>query len=56
MPVGRINVLPDKTLRIEQVQPQDQGSYVCEAENPVGNVTAAATVTVHCESGGRVEL
>ena len=50
MPVGRINVLSDKTLRIEQVQPEDQGSYVCEAENPVGNVTAAATITVHCKS------
>ncbi|XP_043224573.1 roundabout homolog 2-like [Amphibalanus amphitrite] len=47
MPVGRIDLLPDKTLRIENVQPQDEGLYVCEAENPVGNVTASATVTVH---------
>ncbi|XP_037072033.1 LOW QUALITY PROTEIN: roundabout homolog 1-like [Pollicipes pollicipes] len=47
MPVDRINVLQDKTLRIEQVRPQDEGTYVCEADNRVGSVTASATVTVH---------
>ena len=56
MPVGRIDLLPDKTLRIEQVQPQDEGRYVCEAENPVGNVTASATITVQCESGTGCEV
>ena len=49
MPVGRINVLTDKTLRIEPVRAQDEGTYVCEADNVVGSVTASATVTVHCE-------
>ena len=49
MPVERINVLTDKTMRIEQVRPQDEGTYVCEADNIVGSVTASATVTVHCE-------
>ncbi|KAF0297409.1 Roundabout 2 [Amphibalanus amphitrite] len=49
MPVGRINVLGDKTLRIEQVRAQDEGTYVCEADNVVGSVTASATVTVHSQ-------
>lgn len=47
MPVGRVDILADKTLRIEQLRPEDQGVYVCEADNAVGSVSASATVTVH---------
>jgi roundabout axon guidance receptor 2 len=47
MPVGRAHVLDDRTLRIEQTQPGDEGEYICDAENDVGAVSARATLTVH---------
>jgi roundabout axon guidance receptor 2 len=49
MPIGRAHILDDKSLRIERVNPQDQGTYICEAENGVGAISASATLTVHCE-------
>ncbi|EZA60020.1 Roundabout-like protein [Ooceraea biroi] len=47
MPIGRAHILDDKSLRIERVNPQDQGTYICEAENGVGAISASATLTVH---------
>lgn len=49
MPIGRAQILPDKSLHIERVTPQDQGTYICEARNDVGAISASATLTVHCE-------
>lgn len=49
MPIGRGHILDDKGLRIERVIPADQGTYICEAENGVGAISASATLTVHCE-------
>lgn len=49
MPIGRAHILDDKSLRIERVNPQDQGTYICEAENGVGIISANATLTVYCE-------
>ncbi|RZF37233.1 hypothetical protein LSTR_LSTR016306, partial [Laodelphax striatellus] len=49
MPIGRAHILDDKSLRIERVTPQDEGLYICDAENVVGSVSARASLTVHCE-------
>lgn len=49
MPVGRGRIMDDKSLRIERVNSEDQGTYICEAENGVGTISANATLTVHCE-------
>lgn len=49
MPIGRAHILDDKSLRIERVTSQDQGTYICDAENGVGAISASATLTVHCE-------
>jgi len=49
MPIGRAHILNDKSLHIERVNPQDQGTYICDAENGVGAISASATLTVHCE-------
>lgn len=49
MPIGRAHILEDKSLHIERVNPQDQGTYICEANNGVGTISASATLTVHCE-------
>ncbi|XP_012531725.1 roundabout homolog 2 [Monomorium pharaonis] len=47
MPIGRAHILNDKSLHIERVNPQDQGTYICDAENSVGAISASATLTVH---------
>jgi roundabout axon guidance receptor 2 len=49
MPIGRAQILDDKSLRIENVEPVDEGLYICDAENLVGSVSAQASLTVHCE-------
>uniref|UniRef100_T1JDC0 Roundabout n=1 Tax=Strigamia maritima TaxID=126957 RepID=T1JDC0_STRMM len=47
MPIGRAQIQEDKSLQIQHVTPADEGLYICEAENPVGTVSASATLTVH---------
>ncbi|XP_049767979.1 protein sax-3-like [Schistocerca cancellata] len=47
MPIGRAQILDDKSLRIENVVPADEGVYICDAENVVGSISARATLTVH---------
>jgi hypothetical protein len=49
MPLDRVHILEDRSLRLEAVVPEDEGKYSCEAENAVGTVTASATLTVHCK-------
>ncbi|XP_050436214.1 roundabout homolog 2-like isoform X2 [Adelges cooleyi] len=47
MPFGRAQILDNKSLRIINVMPQDEGLYVCNAENDVGTEKAKASLTVH---------
>ncbi|XP_073968766.1 roundabout homolog 2-like isoform X2 [Rhodnius prolixus] len=47
MPVGRSRVTDELSLRIERVQPDDEGVYVCDATNAVGSISAKAILTVH---------
>ncbi|XP_058674973.1 roundabout homolog 3 [Ammospiza caudacuta] len=47
MPLGRWEVLPDNTLRIRQLQVEDEGTYTCVADNSVGRSEASGTLTVH---------
>ncbi|XP_061869889.1 roundabout homolog 3 [Colius striatus] len=47
MPAGRWEVLPDNTLRISRLQPEDEGTYTCVADNSVGRSEASGTLTVH---------
>lgn len=49
MPMGRTRITDEKHLRIERVQPEDEGVYICEASNFVGTIFAKATLTVHCQ-------
>ena len=49
MPLSRVSVLEDRTLRIHSAHPDDADVYVCEADNPVGTVFASAKVTIHCK-------
>lgn len=47
MPLGRVRVLEDRSLRLERVVLADEGRYTCEADNPAGALEASATLTVH---------
>lgn len=49
MPIGRAQILDDKSLRIEHIVPSDEGLYICDAENVVGRISAKASLTVHCK-------
>ena len=39
-------MVPGKGLRIESVHPDDEGTYVCEASNVMGRISAEATLRV----------
>lgn len=49
MPLGRVHMLDDHSLRLEAVVPEDEGEYSCEVDNAVGSLSASATLTVHCK-------
>ncbi|XP_022253078.1 roundabout homolog 1-like isoform X4 [Limulus polyphemus] len=49
MPIGRAQIQKNKSLRITQVRTEDEGLYMCEAENAVGIASGSATLTVHSQ-------
>ncbi|XP_043196587.1 roundabout homolog 2-like [Amphibalanus amphitrite] len=46
LPLGRVLVTEDKSLRIDDVRLEDEGEYFCRAENAVGSVTGSARLSV----------
>ncbi len=46
LPQGRTSVNRG-VLSIESVNPQDEGVYICEAQNDAGTVEVGASVSVH---------
>jgi hypothetical protein len=49
IPSSRSSILEDKSLKISRVKVQDEGYYVCRAENSVGYIEARAQLSVHCK-------
>ncbi|KAL0839414.1 hypothetical protein ABMA28_016139 [Loxostege sticticalis] len=47
MPLGRVKVLDDRSLRLDNVILADEGEYTCEADNSVGAVSASGYLTVY---------
>ena len=45
----RSKILPDRSLKIERVKINDDGIYICRAENSVGFVEALVKLTVRCK-------
>lgn len=39
----------DKSLVIKNVVPSDEGTYICEALNSVGQITSKAQLIVNCK-------
>lgn len=56
MPLGRVHILEDRSLRLDTVELSDQGEYSCEADNTVGSVTATGILKVHCKRFSFIEL
>lgn len=53
IPVSRVSIQPDdKGLEIFNIVPEDEGTYVCEALNSVGQISARASLTVHGKLNG----
>ena len=49
MPIERLSILADRSLRLNSVTVEDQGDYICEADNRVGTISGFGTLTVHCK-------
>lgn len=49
MPLDRVHILEDRSLRLEDVTIQDEGEYSCEADNAVGSISAMGSLIVHCK-------
>ncbi|XP_075217906.1 roundabout homolog 1-like [Lycorma delicatula] len=47
MPLVRVHILEDRSLRLDGITQEDEGEYSCEADNIVGSLTASAMLTVH---------
>ncbi|KAH8293289.1 hypothetical protein KR018_007564, partial [Drosophila ironensis] len=47
MPLRRVHVLEDRSLKLDDVTLEDMGEYSCEADNAVGGITATGILTVH---------
>jgi len=43
----KVKIIPGKGIRIESVHPADEGSYICEATNIMGTITAIANLQVN---------
>lgn len=49
MPVGRAVIKDDdKSLIIKNVIPADEGIYICDGHNGVGQISAKAQLVVNC--------
>lgn len=44
---GRVHILEDRSLRLENVGLEDMGEYSCEADNAVGSIASTGTLIVH---------
>ena len=49
LPVGRHVVESSGALIVKNVKSEDDGVYICRAENLLGSVSASAKLTVQCE-------
>lgn len=46
---GRVHILEDRSLKIDDITVDDIGEYSCEADNAVGTIVASGMLLVHCE-------
>jgi roundabout axon guidance receptor 2 len=44
-----VEILNDRSLKIDNITMEDVGEYSCEVENNVGGIVATGTLLVHCK-------
>lgn len=44
----RAIITEDKSIKIVGVTKDDEGVYICEADNAVGRIAGMATLAIHC--------
>jgi roundabout, axon guidance receptor 2 len=47
MPLERVQILEDRSLRLDDVTMEDEGEYSCEVDNTVGSLTATGILNVY---------
>lgn len=47
--LGRVHILEDRSLKVDNITMDDIGEYSCEADNAVGTIVASGMLLVHCE-------
>jgi hypothetical protein len=47
---GRVQILEDRSLKLDNITMDDVGEYSCEADNAVGSIVASGMLLVHCKS------
>lgn len=47
MPLERVQILEDRSLRLDDVTMEDEGEYSCEVDNAVGSLTATGVLNVY---------
>ncbi|KAL5281899.1 ROBO1.2 family protein [Megaselia abdita] len=47
MPLRRVQILEDRSLKLDDITLEDMGEYSCEADNAVGSITATGKLIVH---------
>ncbi|KAH9405058.1 Roundabout 1 [Tyrophagus putrescentiae] len=55
IPTSRTIFTEDKSIRISHVTEEDEGVYVCEAENLVGQISSSASLIVHSRPNFLIE-
>ena len=46
---GRVHILEDRSLKIDNITMDDIGEYSCEADNAVGTIVASGMLLVYCK-------
>ena len=44
--VDKVKIVAGKGLKIESVHPSDEGTYICEAANVIGTISASALLQI----------
>lgn len=47
MPLDRVHILEDRSLRIDNVTLEDVGEYSCEVDNKIGSISSTGMLLVH---------
>lgn len=53
---GRVQILEDRSLKLDNITMDDIGEYSCEADNAVGTIVASGMLLVHCKFPSKLKF